>query len=45
MLGWVWAKWVMGVKESTCWDEHWVFYLNDKSPNSTHEITIALSVN
>ena len=21
-----WAKWVMGIKEGACWDEHWVLY-------------------
>ena len=20
------GKWVMGIEEGTCWDEHWVFY-------------------
>ena len=24
---WEWAKWVMGVKEGACWDEHWVLYV------------------
>ena len=24
----------MGVKEGTCWDEHWVLYGSDESPNS-----------
>ena len=22
------AKWVMGIEEGTCWDEHWVLYGN-----------------
>ena len=30
-----WAKWVMGIKEGTCWDEHWVLYVSDESLNST----------
>ena len=20
-----WATWVMGIKEGTCWDEHWMY--------------------
>ena len=31
------GKWVMGNKEGTCWDEHWVLYVNDKSRESTPE--------
>ena len=30
-----WAKWVIDIKEGTCWDEHWVLYINDESLNST----------
>ena len=22
------GKWVMGIEEGTCWDEHWVLYVN-----------------
>ena len=22
------GKWVMGIEEGTCWDEHWVWYGN-----------------
>ena len=22
------GKWVMGIEEGTCWDEHWVLYGN-----------------
>ena len=22
------VKWVMGIEEGTCWDEHWVLYGN-----------------
>lgn len=35
-----WAKWVMGIKKSTCWDEHWVLYVNDESINSPPEASI-----
>ena len=21
-------KWVMGIEEGTCWDEHWVLYVS-----------------
>ena len=48
MVGsWVrgWAKWVMGIKEDTCWDEHWVSYVNDKSVDSTSETNTILYVN
>ena len=34
MLGGGWAKSVMGIKEDTCWDEHWVLYASDGSLNS-----------
>ena len=40
-----WAKWAMGIKEGTCWDEHWVLHVSDESLNSTPEIIIALYVN
>ena len=29
------GKWVMGIEEGTCWDEHWVFYGSDESREST----------
>ena len=29
-----WAKRVMGIKEGTCWDEHWGLYISDESLNS-----------
>ena len=35
----------MGIEESTCYDEHWVLYVNDESLNSTPESNIALNVN
>lgn len=31
------VKWVMGIKEGTCWDEHWVLCVSDESLNSTSE--------
>ena len=39
------AKWVRGIKEVTCWDEHWVLYIRDESLESTPEIIIALYAN
>ena len=38
--GWKWAKWVTGIKEGTCCDEHWVLYISDESLNSTTETNI-----
>ena len=35
-----WAKWARGIKEDTCWDEHW-----DESLDSTPETVIALYAN
>ena len=32
-----WSKWVMGIKEITCWDEHWVLKVSDESLSSTPE--------
>ena len=29
------GKWVMGIEEDTCWDEHWVLYVGDESWEST----------
>ena len=40
-----WAKWVRGIQEDTCWDEHWVLYIGDKSVDSTPEIIVALYTN
>ena len=31
------GKWVMGLEEGTCWDEHWVLYVSDESGESTSE--------
>ena len=39
------GKWVMGLKEGTCWDEHWVLYVSDESLNSTPETNSILYVN
>ena len=39
------AKWMMGIKEGTCWDEHWVLYVGDESLGSTPETIITLYVN
>ena len=37
-----WAKWARGIKEDTCWDEHWMMlYVGDESLDSTPEILIA----
>ena len=44
-LGGGWVKWVMGIKEGTCWQEHWVLYVSDESLNSTPETVITLYVN
>ena len=43
--GWGWARCVMGIKEGTCRDEHWMLYVSDESLNSTPETNIALYVN
>ena len=29
------GKWMVGIEESTCWDEHWVLYVSDESREST----------
>ena len=34
------ARWVMGVKEGACWDEHWALHVSDESPKSTPETNI-----
>ena len=44
-LGGEWARCVMGIKEGTCSDEHWVLYVNDESLNSTCETNVTLYVN
>ena len=35
----------MGIKEGTCWEEHWVLYVSDESLNSAPEINTTLYVN
>ena len=42
-----WAKQAKakGIKEDTCQDEHWVFYVSDESLNSTPETNTTLYVN
>ena len=39
-----WARWVTGIKEGACSDEHWVLYVSDESLNSTPERNITLYV-
>ena len=39
------AKCVMGIKESTYWDAHWVLYVSDESLGSTPETNTTLSAN
>ena len=36
------TKGVRGIREETCWDEHWVLYISDESQNSIPEIIVAL---
>ena len=40
-----WAKWVMGTKEGTCWDEHWALCVSDESLGSSPETNITWYVN
>ena len=35
----------MSIKESTCYDKHWVSYVSDESLNSTPETNTTLYVN
>ena len=39
------AKWVMGIKDGTCWDEHWVLYVSNESLGSTPETNTTMYVN
>ena len=32
-----WAKSVIDIKKGTCYDEHWVLYVNNEPLNSTPE--------
>ena len=36
-----WARWVMYIKEDTCWNEHWVLSVSDESLNSIPETIIS----
>ena len=38
VLDWETAKGERGIKENTCWDEHWLLYVSDKSLNPIPEI-------
>ena len=38
------GKWVMGIEEGTCWDEHWMLYVSDESWESTPEAKKTLYV-
>ena len=40
-----WARGARGIRQDTCWDEHWVFYVGDESLESSSEIIIALYAN
>ena len=37
-----WGKWVMGIEEGTCWDEHWVLNVSDESWGSAPEAKTTL---
>ena len=39
------GRWVGGIEEDTCWDEHWVLYVSDESLDSTPEAKTILYVN
>ena len=39
------ARWVMGIKEGTCWDEHWVLYVSDESLNAPPEMSHYMLIN
>ena len=39
------AEWVMGIKEGTYCEGHWVLWVSDESLNSTPETNITLYVN
>ena len=43
--GWGCTRWVIGIKEGACYDEHWVLYVSNESLNSTLETNITLYVN
>ena len=46
-VGWGYGlnKWLRGIKEGTCWDEHWMFHVSEESLGSTPETNTTLYVN
>ena len=44
-MGGEYGKWMMGVKEGTFQDEHWVSYVRNESLGSTPEAKTTLYVN
>ena len=44
-MGGGWARWLMAIKEGTCYNEHWVLYISNESLNSTPETDIASYAN
>ena len=40
-----WVKYVMGIKEGTCCNEHWMLYASDESLNSIPASNITLYSN
>ena len=38
------GKWVIGIKEGICWDEHWVLYGSDEPWESTPKTTSTLYI-
>ena len=40
-----WAKCTRGIKEDTCWGEHWVLHVGDELLDSISEIITALYAN
>lgn len=41
----MYKQWVMGIKEGTFWDEHWVSYIRDETLGFTPEAKTTLYVN
>ena len=37
-----WVRWMIGIKEGTCWDEHWVWYVSNESRESAPEVKSTL---
>ena len=44
-MGGAWARWVMGIEEGTCCDEHWVLHISDEPMKSIPETSIVLYAN